>query len=137
MATKKKVTAKSIKASAKKAIAKVVSKAKTTTASIYRQGDVLIRKVSSLPEKAKALLPDMKLNKVVLAYGEVTGHAHAISVDEAVKYEAGADTFLEVISESANLNHEEHSTITLPNGVYEIVHQKEYANKDMSRRVAD
>jgi hypothetical protein len=41
-----------------------------------RQGDVYLAPVSSLPEKMKVLNRDR--DRVVLAYGEVTGHAHAI-----------------------------------------------------------
>src|SRR5579864_1405536 len=40
---------------------------------IYRQGDVLIRRIASLPkQKAQPRLTG------ILAYGEVTGHAHRI-----------------------------------------------------------
>ncbi len=45
-------------------------------ASIIRQGDVLLVPVKSLPIGAKEIPLDK--GRIVLAYGEVTGHAHAI-----------------------------------------------------------
>ena len=42
----------------------------------YRQGDVLIRQVNEIPSQAKV---KKNVGRIVLAYGEVTGHAHAIS----------------------------------------------------------
>jgi hypothetical protein len=106
---------------------------------LYRQGDVLIRQIESLPANV-APVDNTKLGRIVLAYGEVTGHAHAIALDEATEYsmaEAGAAVrrFLEVAS-SATVKHEEHAAIPLPPGVYEIVQQREYTPEAI-RNVAD
>ena len=46
------------------------------------QGDVLIRQVANVPQEAKPVGRDDE--RVVLAYGEVTGHAHAIKTRAAV-----------------------------------------------------
>ena len=43
----------------------------------YRQGDVLILRVNSVPDGLKVEPRDN--GRVILAYGEVTGHAHAIA----------------------------------------------------------
>ena len=104
---------------------------------IYRQGDVLIRQIDKLPKDAMAV-PNK--GRIVLAYGEVTGHAHAIDVAEATEYSmadaAGAvRRFLAVVS-SATVKHEEHAAIPLPAGVYEIVQQREYSPEEI-RNVAD
>jgi hypothetical protein len=48
---------------------------------LYRQGDVLIREVTEIPNNLNTVPRDA--GRVVLAYGEVTGHAHAIT-DPAV-----------------------------------------------------
>ncbi len=40
---------------------------------IYRQGDVLIRRIQNLPKQTAT----PRLNGI-LAYGEVTGHAHKV-----------------------------------------------------------
>lgn len=41
-----------------------------------RQGDVQIQQVAALPDGCKEVPPEG--NRIVLAHGEVTGHAHAI-----------------------------------------------------------
>lgn len=109
----------------------------------YRQGDVLIERVSSLPSKLTKLAREN--GRVILAHGEVTGHAHAI-LDKHVAHFAGAEertadglagvTFLEVRAAVAALQHEEHSTIQLEPGVYRITRQREYSPEAL-RNVAD
>lgn len=104
---------------------------------MFRQGDVLIRKIKSLPKAAKDVTPK---DRVVLAYGEVTGHAHAIAPGEAREFsmtDAANATrrFLSVVRE-ATVQHEEHAAIPLPPGVYEIVQQREHT-PDAIRNVAD
>lgn len=106
---------------------------------MYRQGDVLVRKVDKIPEAAKL---EPKAARVVLAYGEVTGHAHAIAQALARAYtmeQAGiaARRFLEVVGKrGAQLRHEEHAPIALPPGLYEITIQREYSPEAI-RNVAD
>lgn len=113
-----------------------------------RQGDVLLVRVDSFPVMIlKPIARDH--GRVVLAYGEVTGHAHAIVEKKVIQYEApdpvraaellllsvgltvevseeNAPTFLDV-AENAELVHEEHSTITLPAGKYVKLRQREYS----------
>lgn len=106
---------------------------------MYRQGDVLIRSVSSLPNDA-TVVDNTNLGRIVLAYGEVTGHAHAIHLEEAIEYtmeQAGKAVrrFLSV-SSTAHVKHEEHATIPLPTGIYEIIQQREYTPEAV-RNVAD
>ena len=91
----------------------------------FRQGDVYLRQVKAIP--ADAAVTEQK-DRIVLAYGEVTGHAHAIHdldrVDVFVKSDGAM--YLHVKTET-ELKHEEHSTITLPAGNYERVIQREYS----------
>lgn len=91
---------------------------------LYRQGDVLIIPVKSIPKTAKK----QNGKKCVLALGEVTGHHHRI--------ESGATKFIdpetqcsyvEVAEALADLQHEEHSTISLPRGKYKVLIQSEYS----------
>jgi hypothetical protein len=91
---------------------------------VYRQGDVLIIQVEALPPDLKKVKPDKGRN--ILAYGEVTGHAHAIDIKEAkfLETEEGV-RYLQVL-EKAYLKHEEHHTIELPAGDYRIIQQVEY-----------
>jgi hypothetical protein len=100
-----------------------------------RQGDVLLQKVSELPNGCEEIK-----GEVILAYGEVTGHAHAIRLPETerskVRYwNAGAERFLQVIERVA-LTHEEHAPIVIEKGVYRQGFQVEDFGSEV-RRVAD
>jgi len=91
---------------------------------VRRQGDVIIFKVEKLPEELPA-----KEDDGVLAYGEVTGHAHRL--DNTAKFEKfgkaeAAKQYLKVIEGGLTITHEEHAPIILPDGDYEIVKQREY-----------
>lgn len=99
---------------------------------IYRQGDVLIRRIKSLPaQKAQPRLTG------ILAYGEVTGHAHRVEdLTHAEVLEVGKGLFLRVGAEGVRVIHEEHAPVTLPAGNYEIEIQKEYTPAEI-RNVAD
>jgi hypothetical protein len=89
----------------------------------YRQGDVLLLQVSKLPISAKK---ESNNERIVLAYGELTGHAHAISNDQAQAYSAEGTRYL-VVRQEAHLVHEEHATVPLPQGIYRVVRQREYS----------
>lgn len=59
----------------------------------YRQGDVLLERIAALPSGLQ-LVPRDK-GRVILAYGEVTGHAHALLEAGTQKFtgEKGAEFF--------------------------------------------
>jgi len=92
----------------------------------YRQGDVLLVRVDAeVPDNAKAVERDK--GRVILAYGEVTGHAHAILEKEVSLWEVDTEGRLLVIGEEeVALVHEEHDTIKVPKGTYKVVQQREY-----------
>lgn len=98
----------------------------------YRQGDVLIERVDAMPEGATSRKREN--GRVILAHGEVTGHAHAVT-GPAELFDADRQTFLRV-GENAAVVHEEHATIALPPGDYRIKRQCEYTPAEI-RRVAD
>jgi hypothetical protein len=120
-----------------------------------RQGDVQLQPGSSLPSGCTEIPADG--NRIVLAYGEVTGHAHAIYdhlaqcaekagevADAAIARaqtkarlwrDASGDRYLEV-KETVTLRHEEHTQHTLPPGIYKLPTQVEYTPAEL-RRVAD
>lgn len=110
------------------------------TKKLFRQGDVLIELVAALPAGAKDVTED---DRIVLAYGEVTGHAHAIyepqteakPAGKARLWDAGAERFLQVIEKTA-LKHEEHAPVALEPGIYRVIQQREYSPEEI-RRVAD
>lgn len=101
----------------------------------YRQGDVLIVKVDALPADLKT--QDRENGRVILAHGERTGHAHAIHDKQATLLK-GADgrVFLSIVDETADLVHEEHSTIHIEPGDYGVIIQTEYSPEEL-RNVAD
>lgn len=102
----------------------------------YRQGDVFIEKIDSIPGRAKPVERDN--GRVVLAYGEVTGHAHAF-LGKGVRMFRDDGTnggaYIQVDGPSA-LTHEEHSAITIPAGAYKVTRQLEYTPQAI-RQVAD
>jgi hypothetical protein len=90
----------------------------------YRQGDVLIVAVKEIP--AKAVSGKRDKGRIVLAYGEVTGHAHAITERTVMVYEHEGTRYIRVPKKGAELRHEEHGAIALAGGSYEIRIQREY-----------
>lgn len=111
---------------------------------IYRQGDVLIMRAPDETPLGKEIPRDR--GRVVLAYGELTGHAHAISARGAALHERAqedaaalmlAERILTVVGKpGVKLEHEEHGTIKLPAGRYIVRQQREYSPAVL-RQVAD
>lgn len=118
---------------------------------MYRQGDVMFIQVPEIP---KNVLESKGQGRCIAAFGEVTGHAHEIHdqtgvtfytaphEDTGVDQEVGnpgpfdAATWLEVQNVIAEVNHQEHDTVTLDPGKYKIVRQREYSPEAI-RNVAD
>jgi len=93
---------------------------------IYRQGDVMIIKVDSIPT---GLEPRKRDNgKIVLAYGEVTFHTHAIKCKDALAFNSQDEIYLDLKSRTEVL-HEEHNPIPLNPGFYRVIHQKEFGTE--------
>jgi hypothetical protein len=95
---------------------------------MYRQGDVLIIPVDSIPEKLDAM--EREDGRVVLAHGELTGHAHAIKDEGAALFRDPKLTavFMRVSGDApVALEHEDHDTIMIPPGKYQVVRQREYS----------
>jgi len=132
------------------------------TPSQVRQGDVLIAPVlrpvndSDIGE----LVKDSNKARIVLAYGEVTGHAHAfypaMDIQEGITkkvakpvqlfelnhadYYSGSslpEQRLLRLNTRALLRHEEHHTISMPSGDYVVIRQHEGDEIEEMRRVAD
>lgn len=96
----------------------------------YRQGDVLVFDRSA-PLKVGKEIP-RENDRVVLAHGEVTGHAHAINsaacslyLDDSVQSAPDAMALIGIAgglirdraliaTEPVELRHEEHGTVTIP-----------------------
>ena len=88
---------------------------------LYRHGDLLVSSVAALPSSAR------RLNHLVLAQGELTGHSHRIAErDAAVLFETDKGLFLNVTRSVATLVHQEHGPIELQAGYYQVWRQREY-----------
>lgn len=99
----------------------------------YRQGDVLLCEVEVLPHDS--IIQPEENGRVILAFGEATGHAHAIEQGLAHIYRKGRDEYL-VAKSGAVLRHEEHAPIKIVPGTYRIVRQREWSDTEI-RRVLD
>jgi hypothetical protein len=66
---------------------------------------------------------------VVVAEGELTGHAHAFPAKRVKLFRERQShrSFLTVVEGGAPLRHEEHGSILVPEGFYELRRQREYA----------
>ena len=85
---------------------------------LYRQGDVLLREVQKMPDTAKTS------EDHILVRGETTGHAHSASIQMQVFRTDEGGMFLQG---PGQLLHQEHKTIQVPEGTFEVVRQKEYS----------
>lgn len=109
-----------------------------------RQGDVYIQQLpddADIPAKAKAVKPDA--GRTILAYGEVTGHAHALpSLAKLFRMDAEPNSgtsppaYLVIKGKMIELKHEEHAPIALPAGKYKVTIQRTYSPEEI-RNVAD
>lgn len=112
----------------------------------FRQGDVLVRATTKQPSTRAKRVTDH--GRTILAYGEVTGHAHEVVDDVARRvenvdavpamqlFEEPGGTRLLVISRPVSLTHQEHGRIGLPVGTFEVIRQREYSPEAI-RTVAD
>lgn len=89
----------------------------------FFQGDVVVKKVKSIPEFESA---DWVENNV-LAKGEATGHVHKVKGNcRVIKNPTDSnDMYLDVIEDS-ELYHQEHSPIKIGPGFYKVEIQREY-----------
>ena len=102
---------------------------------IYRQGDVLVVEVADIPKGKKV---KARNGRLILAFGEVTGHHHSVAVAdvEMVKVENSEDVFLKIMR-ATPLEHQEHGSIILAPGSYRVIRQREYQPRALPRQVAD
>ena len=94
----------------------------------HRQGDVLFVKIAELPEETL-----VQRKSRVIVEGESTGHAHRLTIGAILEGRAGiylkADKPTEVV-------HEEHNTIALEPGYWQVIRQREYRPEGI-RQVMD
>lgn len=107
---------------------------------IFRQGDVLLIALGATEQlPADAKLVPREHGGVVLAHGEVTGHAHQMRARTGVHLlqpKGKPERYLKVVGGTKALTHEEHKTIEVPAGDYRVLIQTEYTPTEL-RQVAD
>lgn len=91
----------------------------------YRQGDVLIMHVKTIPQKRQT-------KTVTLALGEATGHHHSI-LENAIGFADSENALAEYFEVSAKtqLTHQEHDPIPLEKGKYMRFIQVEYTPQEI------
>lgn len=131
---------------------------------MYRQGDVLLVRVDEpnflhRHTRGNTKLVEPKMDSVILAYGEATGHAHVLERDKVkpllpsyegrsvdkTAWDSGAERFIQVL-EKTSLRHldlprdakptGEHADVPLEPGLYKVVRQREWTD-EMARYVSD
>jgi len=94
---------------------------------IYRQGDVLVREVGPRDFAGRGAELAAEKGRVILARGEATGHSHSIDARMGRLFEGSRPGVCYLLlDEQGLLEHQEHSPISLPKGVYEVIRQREY-----------
>lgn len=97
----------------------------------FRHGEVIINKIDLFPKDIKL----KKVKDVILAKGEVTGHFHKLK-DELLFAKSGDIQYLELDNE-LELEHQEHDTLQIPKGKYEVLIQREVDLLGEVRQVMD
>lgn len=100
---------------------------------MLRQGDVLLIP-ETIPGIAKAV---PYKGDVILALGEVTGHAHRIATPGVEVYEHEGTRWIRVPTSGAALTHEEHGAIALAPIEYRVRLQREYRPGALPQNVRD
>jgi hypothetical protein len=108
---------------------------------LYFQGDLCIEPVANVTFDTTNVVSSSRDGAVVLAEGEATGHRHAfygggvlLFRDAALAFDLPAELYighLRIDADAAQLQHEEHDTITLPKGLYRVRRQREYDGSDV------
>ena len=105
---------------------------------IYRHGDLLIRQVKKISLSAK------RLDTNIIAEGEVTGHNHKLYGSHQVYGTHSSQNWRIIVptyfqaKEEISLKHQEHNTLKISKGLYEILHEREYDPfKNIQQEVVD
>jgi hypothetical protein len=118
---------------------------KTIVRKQARQGDVFVRRVKPIITPSSALYKagifakvERENGRIVLAHGEVTGHAHAIDDSKTVMFRDPQlnRIFFNALN-SVELVHDEHSAIGLEAGTWEVIRQREWDERQTTQWVAD
>lgn len=100
-----------------------------------RQGDILLVPVDVEPPKNAQPVP-----LVVLAEGELTGHAHRLR-GQVIEWNVGQQRYVRVVGDAGTLQHEDHdptpAAVVVPEQTYRVVPQREWSLEGQWRTVVD
>ncbi len=101
-----------------------------------RQGDILLVAVEKpLPDELKPQ------SRVILAEGEITGHAHVLTGAELFDWSEEGQRYVRVKGGPGSIFHEEHdpkaASVIPANVTYRVIRQQEWDLKDQWRKVED
>ena len=98
---------------------------------LFRHGDLLIRKVPSIPKTA------IPTSTNVIAEGEKTGHNHELKGSHQVFEMLDKQRYFEA-KQDVILKHPEHNTLDIPKGCYVVEPQRRYNPfEDVQEEVVD
>jgi len=113
----------------------------------YQQGDVLLTKIDESEEQTTIRHLQLKkdiMNKVVIRYGEATGHHHRFELKdlasgtEVAGYGRQNGDRVDVVKidgNAATMIHEEHNPISIPPGMYKVTQVREFDHLSMTTRM--
>ena len=89
----------------------------------YRHGDLLIRRIEKIENETR----ERKQAELTVALGEATGHHHTLYPNPGVIVKGFTDKkYFEALGGIAELRHQEHKTLKIDPGAYEIVYEREH-----------
>jgi hypothetical protein len=108
---------------------------------LIRLGDVLLMRVQS-PAEIKNPEKFIATGNTVVQEGEKTGHAHRLGGNAQTEIFANLDNpderYVAVFDGEATLSHEEHKPVTIEEGLYKVVIEREFdPTTEVVRRVYD
>lgn len=86
----------------------------------FRHGDLFFKQVQEA--KGEEIRHD---GSFVLAEGETTGHKHVLTAERMVIRKSSDGRFYLCLGSIGTITHEEHKSITLPAGIYEMGNERE------------
>jgi hypothetical protein len=119
---------------------KITSLIKSGRNKYFRHGDVLLIRVQDENELKGNEAKLIATGNTVVQEGEITGHAHRLSGQTEIyaNLENPDEKYVAVVNGEAVLSHEEHKPITIDEGLYKVVIEREFdPTTEVTRKVYD
>ncbi len=86
----------------------------------FRQGDLLIRKIWTIPTNA------IPKSTNIIGEGEKTDHTHTLNGPHQIFETPDYNAIYFEAKQELSIEHPEHNKITIPKGVYTVVHERQF-----------